>query len=121
MPARAKPTDSSPVPLAAKVEMDLTLQALADVLGMNVYRFIHAFKQSTGVPPHRYVMHRRIERSKSLLADRGLPITDVALRAGFASQSHFSTAFRRLTNITPGRYRQGLIAGADTRPTGSSG
>ena len=57
----------------------------------------------------------------SLLADRGLPITDVALRAGFASQSHFSTAFRRLTNITPGRYRQGLIAGADTRPTGSSG
>ena len=86
MPARAKPTDSSPVPLAAKVEMDLTLQALADVLGMNVYRFIHAFKQSTGVPPHRYVMH----------------------------------PFRRLTNITPGRYRQGLIAGAGTPPTGSS-
>jgi len=91
VPARAKPTESSPVPLDAKVG------------------------------PHRYVMHRRIERSKSLLADRGLPITDVALRAGFASQSHFSTAFRRLTNITPGRYRQGLIAGADTRPTGSSG
>jgi len=54
--------------------MDLTLQALADVLGMNVYRFIHAFKQSTGVPPHRYVMH----------------------------------PFRRLTNITPGRYRRAL-------------
>jgi len=73
---------------------------------MNLYRFVRAFKESTGVPPYRYVLERRIELSKSLLADSNCPITEVALRTGFASQSHFATAFRRLTSVTPGRYRR---------------
>ncbi len=51
---------------------------------------------------------RRIERAKSLLANPKLPITEVALRLGFTDQSHFSTAFRRLTNTTPGRYREAV-------------
>ena len=89
-----------------QLETPLSLQRLADLLGMNLYRFVRAFKESTGVPPYRYVLERRIELSKSLLADSNCPITEVALRTGFASQSHFATAFRRLTSVTPGRYRR---------------
>jgi AraC family transcriptional regulator len=88
------------------LDAHLSLHALADVLGISIIRFVRSFKQSTGVQPHRYVLERRIAQSKSLLADANLPLVEVALRSGFSSQSHFSTVFRRLTNITPGRYRQ---------------
>jgi AraC family transcriptional regulator len=84
----------------------LSLQAMADALHMNVYGFLRAFKASTGVPPHRYVLERRIARAKSLLAHGELSLADVALSCGFASQSHFSTAFLRLVGATPGGYRR---------------
>jgi AraC family transcriptional regulator len=90
------------------LDVHLSLQGLADVLGISIVRFVRSFKQSTGVPPHRYVLERRIAQSRSLLADPSLSLVDVALRAGFSSQSHFSTAFRQLTSITPGRYRKAL-------------
>jgi AraC family transcriptional regulator len=90
------------------LETNLSLQELADVVGMNLYRFVRSFKQSTGVPPHRYVLQQRIERAKSLLANSEVPIVEVALRAGFAGQSNFSTAFHRLTSITPRRYREAV-------------
>lgn len=90
------------------LDADLSLQGLADLLGINIYRFVRSFKQSTGVPPHRYVLERRIAQSRLLLADPNMTLVEVALRSGFSSQSHFSTAFRKLTNITPGRYRKAL-------------
>jgi len=90
------------------LDAHLSLQRLADVLRINIYRFVRSFKQSTGLSPHRYVLERRIAQSRLLLADPNLPLVEVALRSGFSSQSHFSTAFRRLMNITPGRYRRAL-------------
>jgi AraC family transcriptional regulator len=87
------------------LETDLSLQNLADLVQMDVYRFLRSFKHSTGLPPHRYILHERIERAKSLLSNPALPLTEVALRSGFASQSHFATAFRRMTNVTPRTYR----------------
>jgi AraC family transcriptional regulator len=86
----------------------LSLRALAGVAGMDVFRFVRAFKQATGLPPHRYVLLARIERAKALLADPELTISDVALRAGFATPSHFSTVFRRVTSATPRDYRAAL-------------
>lgn len=87
----------------------LGLAQLAAVLDMNVYSFVRAFKQSTGVTPHQYVLALRIARARSLLADPSLSIADVALRCGFAGQSNFTTAFRRVTGTTPGAHRAALL------------
>ena len=86
----------------------LSLRALADVAEMDVFRFVRAFKRATGLPPHRYVLLARIERAKALLADAGLSVSDVALRAGFATPSHFSTVFRRVTGAPPRDYRAAI-------------
>jgi len=54
-------------------------------------------------------LRKRIERAKSLLVEPQLSIAEVALRCGFGSQSNFTTAFRRLTNVTPGAYRNASL------------
>jgi len=87
------------------LDTSLPLQHLADLVQMDVYRFARVFKQATGMPPHQYVLHRRIELAKRLLRESGLPVMEVALRSGFADQSHFTTVFRRLTRLRPSAYR----------------
>ncbi len=67
------------------------------------------FRASTGSPPYRYVLGRRIERAKDLLADTSLSITDVALACGFSSSAHFATAFRQAQGATPSSYRRALL------------
>jgi AraC family transcriptional regulator len=94
--------------VAAHLDAPLTLRSLADLAGMEVFRFVRAFRQSTGVPPHRYVLEARIARAKELLADRTLTVTEVALRTGFATPSHFSVTFRRIADATPRAYRDAL-------------
>lgn len=83
----------------------LTLQAIAGLLDMSPFHFAHAFKQGTGVAPHQYVIWRRIERGKDLLVATDLPIAEIALAVGCASQSHFSALFLRVTGFTPQAYR----------------
>jgi AraC family transcriptional regulator len=85
-----------------------SLRCLADLAGMDLYRFVRAFKQSTGLSPHRYVLDARIAQSKELLRDRTLSITEIALRTGFATPSHFSVTFRRVTDMTPRAFRLAL-------------
>jgi AraC family transcriptional regulator len=89
----------------------LSLQQLAQQVEMNVYCFVRAFKRSTGLPPHQYVVRRRLERAKFLLLDPEASIADIALRCGFATQSHLTAAFSRLTNVTPGEYRRAIDRG----------
>jgi AraC family transcriptional regulator len=86
----------------------LTLPRLAEIARLSVFAFVRSFKTSTGLPPHRYVLRRRIERAKVLLGDTALNIADVALRCGFGDQSAFTTTFRRLTSQTPSAYRDAL-------------
>ena len=71
--------------------VDLRLSELAALVDLSPYHFARAFKQSFGLPPHRYHVGRRIERAKELLAERS--VTEVALAVGFAETSSFSTAF----------------------------
>jgi AraC family transcriptional regulator len=92
----------------ASVGLDFGVPDLAGLLQMNVDSFIRAFRQSMGVPPHRYVLMQRVTRAKALLRDRRLTIAEVALRAGFGSQSSFTRAFRRLAGLTPRHYRRSL-------------
>jgi AraC family transcriptional regulator len=84
---------------------DLTLPDIAEALAMSPSHFAHAFRQTTGLPPHRYVLDRRIERAKSLLRETDLPITEIADRIGCASHSHFSVMFHRGTGQTPRDFR----------------
>jgi AraC family transcriptional regulator len=93
--------------VAAHLDAPLALQQLAVLAGMDVFRFGRAFKQSTGVSPHRYVLEARIGRAKVLLGERALSVTEVALATGFATPSHFSVTFRRLAGVTPRAWRDG--------------
>lgn len=92
----------------AHLGTDLALEHLARAASMNLFAFVRHFKQRTGLPPHQYVLRRRIERARSLLADTDLSIVEIALRCGFGDQSSFTTAFRRRTRLTPGGYREAL-------------
>jgi AraC family transcriptional regulator len=84
---------------------DLTLERIARELAMSPFHFAHAFRNSTGVAPHRYVMDCRIDRAMRLLRETELPVREVGQEVGIPSASHFSLLFRRSTGSTPTRYR----------------
>jgi AraC family transcriptional regulator len=86
----------------------ISLAALAKLVRLSSYYFCRAFKQSFGVPPHRYHINRRIERAKALLANPAETVTEVGLALGFSETSSFSAAFRHTTGITPTEYRRTL-------------
>jgi len=89
----------------ANLRDELTLTEIADALAMSPGHFAHAFRETTGFPPHRFVLMRRVERAKALLRETDLPITDIAHRIGCSSHSHFSVMFHRVTGQTPRDYR----------------
>ena len=89
----------------ARLGQDITLSELADVAQMNPYRFARAFKSSTGITPHRYLLLQRIEQAKKLLTLNQLSIAEISYQLGFASQSHFANTFVRFTKVTPKVYR----------------
>jgi AraC family transcriptional regulator len=83
-----------------------TLAQLAAVVRLNPYHFARQFKAAAGLPPHQFVILRRVERAKQLLqAGTDLSLAEVALRAGFSDQSQFSRHFKRLVGVTPGQFR----------------
>jgi AraC family transcriptional regulator len=86
----------------------IPLDALAKLVHLSSYYFCRAFKQSFGIPPHRYHIGRRIERAKTLLAEPACSVTEIALELGFSETSSFSAAFRHVTGITPTEYRRTL-------------
>jgi AraC-like DNA-binding protein len=92
--------------IAQNLPRPLRLQELSAVVHMSPYHFAHLFKKSTGVPPRRFVLQRRIEEAQALLAAPELPIAAVARSVGFGTPSHFSTTFRRFTGFTPSDYRR---------------
>jgi AraC family transcriptional regulator len=94
--------------LQDNLEGDLSLQRLAGLANMSLDGFIRVFKQSMGVPPHQYVLRKRVERAQALLGNRSLSLTEVSLRSGFGDQSHFSRTFHRLIGFTPRHYRTAL-------------
>jgi AraC family transcriptional regulator len=93
----------------SRLDGELTLCAMAAAAGLSPYHFSRSFKAATGRPPHRYLLERRVERARQLLRDPAQEIAQVALAAGFASQEHMTTVFRRLTGTTPARYRRALL------------
>jgi AraC-like DNA-binding protein len=87
----------------------ILLATLAGLVGLSTYHFCRAFKQSFGLPPHRYHTSRRIEHAKSLLAKPALSVTDIGMRVGFSETSSFTAAFRKATGLTPSAYHRSLV------------
>jgi AraC family transcriptional regulator len=73
---------------------------------LSTFHFCRAFKQSFGVPPHRYHTNRRIEQAKAMLAERKHSVTEVGLTVGFSETSSFTAVFRKITGQTPSRYHR---------------
>jgi AraC family transcriptional regulator len=94
------------------LETDLTktpsLADLAAPLRLQPTSFCRAFKQSTGLSPHRYLLEHRVNRAKEMMKDRKRTLTEIALDCGFSSSSQFSIVFKRITGVSPRNYRLSL-------------
>lgn len=91
------------------LETGLTIDDLAAVAGLSPYHFARAFKRTTGEAPHGFVLRRRIERVKALIAT-GVPLAEIAAATGFSTQSHMTARFRERVGVTPRAYAQAIGA-----------
>jgi AraC family transcriptional regulator len=88
------------------LDAGVTLEQLAAVARLSPYHFARQFKRATGMPPHQYVIARRVERARQLLqGGDDLALAEVAAHAGFSDQSQFTRHFKRLVGVTPGQFR----------------
>jgi AraC family transcriptional regulator len=85
----------------AHLDQDLSLHHVAAIAGLSVSHFKALFRRTAGLPLHQYIIHRRVARARALLIEGDLPISLVALEAGFAHQSHMARHMRRLLGMTP--------------------
>jgi AraC family transcriptional regulator len=86
----------------------ISLATLAQLVRLSPYYFCRAFKQSFGMPPHRYHSSRRIEHAKTLLAKPASSVTNVGFALGFSETSSFTAAFHKAAGLTPTAYRRSL-------------
>jgi AraC family transcriptional regulator len=86
----------------------ITLARLAGMAGLSQFHFVRSFKQSFGLPPHRYLSSLRMEKATSLLANPAASVTQIAFNLGFSETSSFTSAFRKHTGLTPTAYRRSL-------------
>ena len=104
--------------LRAKDRMDAasheewSVRRLARVSGVSEAHFARSFKDAFGIPPHRYLLTRRIERAKALLRDTDMPILDIALDTGWNSLGTFGRVFKDVTGESPSELRAREQAGA---------
>ena len=84
----------------------VTISELAALLDLTRFHFIRAFKQAAGVPPHQFLIRRRVDRAKDLLADSRSSIAEIAEMTGFGSPIQLTRAFRRVLGTTPSAMRR---------------
>jgi transcriptional regulator GlxA family with amidase domain len=89
----------------AASEEDWPVKRLANVSGVSEAHFARSFKEAFGVPPHRYLLTRRIERAKALLRDTDAPIIEIAFQTGWNSLGTFGRVFRDVTGESPSELR----------------
>ncbi|UAJ12518.1 helix-turn-helix domain-containing protein [Glacieibacterium megasporae] len=93
--------------ISARLNGDITVTDLAAACGLSIAHFSRAFRRSTDVPPHRWLMMRRIDRARHLLQTTQASLADIALECGFSDQVHLTHAFTRNVGAPPGAWRRG--------------
>ena len=91
--------------IEAHLEEKISIESLADAIGLSMFHFARAFKQSEGVTPHDYLIRRRVNRAMELLAGTDLPLSEIAVTVGFSDQSHCARRFREIVGVCPRDYR----------------
>jgi AraC family transcriptional regulator len=83
-----------------------TLEQMAGLVQLSPYHFARQFKAATGLPPHQFLITRRVERAQQILRGRGgLSLAEVAIGVGFSDQSQLCFHFKRIVGVTPGQFR----------------
>jgi AraC family transcriptional regulator len=100
-----------------KMEDDLSLDEMAEAVGLSTAHFARMFRKSTGETPHQFVLRQRIERAKTMLRAPEARVLDVAVACGFKTQQHFAQVFRDVCRVSPTEYRQDFL---DSEAVGAS-
>lgn len=101
-----------------KLESDLggkfSLEQIAADFDLSVSHFSRAFRISTGLPPHQWLLRQRVKAAQQLMTVRELPLSEIAISAGFANQSHFTRVFSSMVGVSPGAWRREKCGGPDS-------
>jgi AraC family transcriptional regulator len=92
-----------------KMEDNLSLDEMAQSVGLSTAHFARMFRKSTGETPHQFVLRQRIERAKAMLRAPDVRVLDVAVACGFKTQQHFAQVFRDVCRVSPTAYRQDFL------------
>jgi len=95
--------------IEAELDQPVTLADLAVEAGVSVFHFAREFRRTTGMPPHRYILQRRLGRAITLLADAHLSVAAVAAAAGFSDASHLARHLRHAAGMTPDAFRSKIL------------
>jgi AraC family transcriptional regulator len=93
----------------AKMQDDLSLDEMAQSVELSTAHFARMFRKSTGVTPHQFVLHQRVERAKAMLRVSDGRVLDVAVACGFKTQQHFAQIFRDVCGVSPTEYREDFL------------
>jgi AraC family transcriptional regulator len=98
----------------AKMGDDLSLDEMAQSIGLSTAHFARMFRKSTGETPHQFVLRQRVERATAMLRASDARVLDVAVACGFKTQQHFAQVFRDVCGVSPTEYREHFIGSEDT-------
>jgi AraC-like DNA-binding protein len=83
-----------------------TVADLAAIAGVSPSHLAERFQRDVGMPPHQYLIRRRLAMARELLQATDMPVTEIALELGFSSGQYFATTFRRLAGMSPAAFRR---------------
>jgi AraC family transcriptional regulator len=90
----------------ANLDGEILVMQLAGVCGLSTHHFSRAFRRSTGMAPHQWLLRRRVDKAMQLLRQTKLPLSEVAAVCGFAHQSHFTRVFTKAIGVSPGQWQR---------------
>ncbi|MDF0487742.1 AraC family transcriptional regulator [Sphingomonas sp. H39-1-10] len=92
--------------MLSQIDRTVVLREIAERLNVSQNHFLKAFKNTVGIPPHRWLLYQRLCLSLRFLADERRSLAEIASECGFSDQSHFHRVFVRNIGVTPGQWRR---------------
>lgn len=92
------------------------MQQIAAEFDLSVSYFSRAFRVSTGLPPHQWLLRQRVNTAKQLMTVRDLSLSEIAIASGFANQSHFTRVFSSTVGVSPGAWRREQLGAREVEP-----